>query len=253
MHAEGVFRLDSGNDLKLQPPGDLQGAARNQWLGVKPTEVEVEVGRAIKQCWTGAALNDWKYQRYIQDYLACVQSVDDGVGRLLDWLDASGLASNTVVIYTSDQGFFLGDHGLFDKRFIYARASVKMPFIVRWPGVTKPGTAQELMAINTDFAPTFMDKAGFKPVMRFERARGEPDAVAARRLSVWLAPDYYYRYYHDPGDHNTRAHYGVRTLTHKLIYFWKKDQWEMYDLVRDPDELCQPLRRPGAAGNRWPN
>lgn len=220
-------------DLKLTPPANLTDQARNEWLEVKPTEVEIEAN-GHETVLTGDALHDWKYQRYMQDYLACVQSVDDSVGRLLDWLDENGLASNTVVIYTSDQGFFLGDHGLFDKRFMY-EASVKMPFIVRWPGVAKPGSVQEWMAINADFAPTFMDMA---------QLLAPPDMQGASLVQLlkgetptgWRT-SYYYRYYHDPGDHNTRAHYGVRTMTHKLIYFWKKDQWEMYDLASDPDEL----------------
>ena len=117
---------------------DLKGRERNQWLGRKPTEVEIDRGRQ-KENADGEELNQWKYQRYMQDYLACIQSVDDNVGRLLDWLDANGLRENTLVIYTSDQGFFLGDHGLYDKRFMY-EPSLKMPFLVRWPGVIKPGT-----------------------------------------------------------------------------------------------------------------
>jgi arylsulfatase A-like enzyme len=228
-----VFYDLTRRDLKLQPPADLKGPARNQWLDVKPTTVETEInGR--KTVLTGDALNDWKYQRYMQDYLACVQSVDDSVGRLLDWLDQNGLAGNTVVIYTSDQGFFLGDHGLYDKRFMY-EASVKMPFIVRWPGVAKAGSVQPLMAINPDFAPTFMDMAGL-PVPPDMQGASLAPLLKGQTPPAWRA-SYYYRYYHDPGDHNTRAHYGVRTMTHKLIYFWKKDQWEMYDLARDPDEL----------------
>jgi arylsulfatase A-like enzyme len=187
-----------------------------------------------KRTLTGKALNTWKYQRYLQDYLACVQSIDDNVGRLLDWMDKNGLSKNTVVIYTSDQGFFLGDHGLYDKRFMY-EASVKMPFIVRWPGVTKPGTVQEAMAINPDFAPTFMDMAGL-PVPADMQGRSLTPLLKGQHPADWRT-SWYYRYYHDPGDHNTRAHYGVRTETHKLIYFWKKDQWEMYDLVKDPDEM----------------
>ena len=221
------------HDLKLAPPADLTGPARNQWLRVKPTEVETEVD-GKKQKLTGEALNAWKYQRYMQDYLACVQSVDDNVGRLLDWLDQNGLSKNTVVIYTSDQGFFLGDHGLYDKRFMY-EDSMRMPFLVRWPGVIKPGTVQEAMAINPDFAPTFMDLAGL-PVPADMQGRSLVPLLKGERPADWRT-SWYYRYYHDPGDHNTRAHYGVRTATHKLIYFWKKDQWEMYDLVKDPDEL----------------
>src|SRR5204863_2438692 len=108
---------------------------------------------------TGEPLVRWKYQRYMQDYLATVQSVDDSVGQVLDFVDRSGLAKNTIVIYTSDQGFFLGDHGLFDKRFMYEEA-LRMPFLVRWPAAIKPGTRSQAMAINVDFAPTFLDAAG---------------------------------------------------------------------------------------------
>jgi arylsulfatase A-like enzyme len=228
-----VFYDLTRRDLKLDPPADLKGAARNQWLDVKPTEVVITVA-GQKQTLTGEALNAWKYQRYLQDYLACVQSIDDNVGRLLEWLDANGLGTNTVVIYTSDQGFFLGDHGLYDKRFMY-EASVKMPFIVRWPGVTKPGTVQQAMAINPDFAPTFMELAGLR-VPADMQGRSLVPLLKGQPPADWRT-SYYYRYYHDPGDHNTRAHYGVRTTTRKLIYFWKKDQWEMFDLVKDPDEL----------------
>jgi arylsulfatase A-like enzyme len=228
-----VFNDLTRFDLKLKPPPGLEGKARAQWLNVKPTEVEIETN-GQKLVLTSEALNAWKYQRFLQDYLACVQSIDDNVGRLLDWLDRNGLATNTVVIYTSDQGFFLGDHGLFDKRFMY-EASVRMPFLVRWPGVAKPGFAQSSMSINTDFAPTFMDIAGL-PVPSDMQGRSLVPLLKGAAPSDWRA-SYYYRYYHDPGDHNTRAHYGVRTTTHKLIYFWKKDQWEMYDLVKDPDEL----------------
>ena len=228
-----VFEDMTRRDLKLEPPADLKGPARNQWLNVKPTEVEIiEDGKTRKLM--GEALNAWKYQRYMQDYLACVQSVDDNVGRLLDWLDRQGLSTNTVVIYTSDQGFFLGDHGLYDKRFMY-EASIKMPFLVRWPGVAQPGAVQNAMAINTDFAPTFMDIAGL-PVPPDMQGRSLVPLLKGQIPPGWRA-SYYYRYYHDPGDHNTRAHYGIRTQTHKLIYFWKKNQWELYDLLKDPDEL----------------
>lgn len=228
-----VFQDLTRRDLKLQPPADLTGPARNQWLAVKPTEVEVEVEGKVQKL-TGDALNAWKYQRYLQDYLACVQSVDDSVGRLLDWLDKSGLTENTVVIYTSDQGFFLGDHGLYDKRFIYEE-SIRMPFLVRWPKAVKPGTVQNALAINPDFAPTFLDLAGL-PIASDMQGRSLVPLLKGEKPGDWRT-SFYYRYYHDPGDHNTRAHYGVRTETHKLVYFWKKDQWEMYDLLKDPEEL----------------
>jgi arylsulfatase A-like enzyme len=228
-----VFTDLTRRDLKLTPPADLKGPALNQWLAVKPTEVEIEVD-GKKQTLTGEALNKWKYQRYLQDYLACIQSIDDNVGRLLDWLDQNNLATNTIVIYTSDQGFFLGDHGLYDKRFMY-EASIRMPFLVRWPGVIKPGTVEKSLTINTDFAPTFMNIAGL-PTPADMQGRSLVPMFKGEHLADWRS-SFYYRYYHDPGDHNTRAHYGVRTTTHKLIYFWKKDQWELYDLVHDPDEL----------------
>jgi arylsulfatase A-like enzyme len=228
-----VFDDLTRSDLKLEPPADLQGAARAQWLSTKPKEVEITVN-GVKEVLSGEELNRWKYQRYMQDYLACVQSIDDNVGRLLDWLDANGLRENTIVIYTSDQGFFLGDHGLYDKRFMY-EPSIKMPFLVRWPGVVKPGSVQQALAINTDFAPTFLEAAGLA-VPADMQGRSLVPLLWGERPADWRT-SFYYRYYHDPGDHNTRAHYGLRTDAHKLIYFWKKNQWELYDLVKDPDEV----------------
>ncbi len=239
-----VFYDLTRNDLKLEPPADLTGAARSAWLSTKPTEVEIVVN-GQKKVLTGDELNNWKYQRYMQDYLACVQSIDDNVGRLLAWLDANGLRENTIVIYTSDQGFFLGDHGLYDKRFMY-EPSIRMPFLVRWPGVIKPGSIQTGLAINPDFAPTFLDAAGLD-VPADMQGRSLVPLMKGKRPANWRT-SYYYRYYHDPGDHNTRAHYGVRTETHKLIYFWKKDQWELYDLRKDPGEMrniySDPAQRP---------
>jgi arylsulfatase A-like enzyme len=183
---------------------------------------------------SGDALVRWKYQRYMQDYLATVQSVDDSIGRVLTFLDKAGLARNTIVIYTSDQGFFLGDHGLFDKRFMYEE-SIRMPFLVRWPARIKPGTKSDALALNIDFAPTFLEAAGLPPSKEMQ-GRSLLPVLSGRTPSDWRT-SMYYRYYHDPGDHNTRAHYGVRTRTHKLIYFWTKDQWELFDLVNDPYEL----------------
>jgi arylsulfatase A-like enzyme len=230
---QSVFNDLTRLDLKLIPPAGLSQQERQAWLAVKPTEVEIEVD-GQKKTLTGTELKKWKYQRYMQDYLACVQSVDDNVGRLLDWIDANGLRDNTLVIYTSDQGFFLGDHGLYDKRFMY-EPSIKMPFLVRWPGSIKPGSVTSALATNCDFAPTFLDLAGI-PVPRDMQGRSLAPLLRGQRPSDWRA-SMYYRYYHDPGHHNTRAHYGVRTETHKLMYFWRKDQWECYDLVKDPLEM----------------
>lgn len=189
---------------------------------------------ALPDTLSGQELTCWKYGRYMQDYLACVQGVDESVGRVLDWLDAQKLSDNTVVIYTSDQGFFLGDHGLFDKRFMYD-PSLRVPFLVRWPGTIKPGMVVAAMAINPDFAPTFLAIAG-QPVPGDMQGRSLLPVLTGPPPSDWRT-SMYYRYYHDPGDHRTAAHYGVRTTTHKLIHFWKQDQWELFDLVTDPQEL----------------
>jgi arylsulfatase A-like enzyme len=229
------------NDLKLEPPPGLEGEERESWLSAKPESVAItRGGQSITL--EGEDLARWKYQRYMQDYLATVQSIDDNVGRLLAFLDESGLSQNTMVIYTSDQGFFLGDHGMFDKRFMYEE-SLRMPFLVRWPAGIDAGTTSDAIAINADFAPTFLDAAGL-PTPDDMQGRSLMPVLAGRTPSDWRT-SMYYRYYHDPGHHNTRAHYGVRTRTHKLIYFWTKDQWELFDLVIDPFELHNLYGQPG--------
>lgn len=228
-----VFRDLTRRDLKLEPPPDLKGKERQAWLATKPSEVEIEEN-GQKTLLTGTRLDAWKYQRYMQDYLACVQSVDDSVGRLLHWLEEEKLAENTVVIYTSDQGFFLGDHGMYDKRFMY-EPSLKMPFLVRWPALVKAASVQDAIATNCDFAPTFLDIAG-EVIPTEMQGRSLVPLLKGEHPADWRTA-MYYRYYHDPGDHNTRAHYGIRTETHKLIHFWKLDQWEAYDLVKDPQEM----------------
>jgi len=231
----------NNRDLKLAQPPGLAGAALTAWQTTKPATVTIQRGGETVTL-TGEPLARWKYQRYMQDYLATVQSLDDNIGRLLAYLDTSGLVKNTIVIYTSDQGFFLGDHGLFDKRFMYEE-SLRMPFLVRWPAAIKPGTRSGAMALNADFAPTFLDAAGL-PAPAAMQGRSLLPVLRGRTPADWRT-SMYYRYYHDPGDHNTRAHYGVRTATHKLIYFWKKDQWELFDLSNDPHELHNLYGVPG--------
>jgi arylsulfatase A-like enzyme len=240
-NAQRVAADLNNRDLKLEPPPGLTGAALTAWQTTKPATVTITRGSDTVTL-TGEPLARWKYQRYMQDYLATVQSLDDNIGRLLAFLDASGLAKNTIVVYTSDQGFFLGDHGLFDKRFMYEE-SLRMPFLVRWPGAIKAGTRSSAMALNADFAPTFLDAAGL-PAPAAMQGRSVLPVLRGRTPADWRT-SMYYRYYHDPGDHNTRAHYGVRTLTHKLIYFWKKDQWELFDLSNDPHELHNLYGVPG--------
>jgi arylsulfatase A-like enzyme len=228
-------------DLKLKPPGGLSEEERKKWLETAPAEVTVERNGRTETL-TGEALVRWKYQRYMQDYLATIQSIDDNVGRVLAFLDREGLARNTMVVYTSDQGFFLGEHGMFDKRFMYEEA-LRMPLLVRWPAAVEAGATSDALALNVDFAPTFLDAAGLEVPAEMQGRSLLPifrgAAPADWRTSM------YYRYYHDPGHHDTRAHYGVRTRTHKLIHFWTKDQWELFDLVNDPHELHNLYGQPG--------
>lgn len=182
----------------------------------------------------GKDLVRWKYQRYIKDYLRCIASVDDNVGRVLDYLDESGLAENTVVFYTSDQGFYLGEHGWFDKRFIYEE-SLRSPLLVRWPGHTEPGSVCEKIVLNLDFPETFLDLAG-API---------PDDMQGVSLKPLLEgetpPDWrnamYYRYYEYPAVHMVNKHYGIRTDRYTLVYFHELDEWELYDLEKDPHQV----------------
>jgi arylsulfatase A-like enzyme len=193
---------------------------------------------------SGAALKRWKYQRYIKDYLRCVASVDDNVGRLLDYLDATGLRESTVVVYTSDQGFFLGDHNWYDKRFMYEE-SIRMPFLVRYPRRVAAGSSSERMVLNVDFAPTLLDLAGL-PVPSEMQGRSFAPILEGKPPPDWRE-SFYYRYYHYPQHHRVQPHYGVRTETHKLIYFNKLGEWELYDLVKDPEELKNVAADPAYA------
>jgi arylsulfatase A-like enzyme len=168
----------------------------------------------------------------MKKYLRCVKGVDDNVGRILDYLDESGLADNTIVVYTGDQGFFLGEHGLYDKRIMYEEA-LRMPFLVRWPKEIKPGTTSDGMILNIDFAPTILQAAGIRPHKDMQ-GRSFVPLLQGNTPSDWRQ-SMYYRYYFS--HFRTEPHFGVRTHTHKLIHFDRIDQWEMYDLVDDPIEM----------------
>lgn len=195
-----------------------------------PRDVKQKPPEGLK----GAELKKWLYQRYMRDYLACIASVDDNVGRLLDHLDKSGLAKDTIVIYTSDQGFFLGDHNWYDKRFMYEE-SLRMPFLVRWPGVVRPGTTSDGMCLNVDFAPTLLDTTGQK-VPADMQGRSFVPLLKGEKPGDWRT-SMYYRYYHYPMHHRVQPHYGIRTERYKLIFFNKINEWEFYDLEKDPREM----------------
>jgi arylsulfatase A-like enzyme len=217
-------------------------AAREATMRVEDHLTPNDVKEKPPEGLSGRDLKIWKYQRYMQDYLACVESVDDNIGRLMDYLDKQGLRDNTLVIYTSDQGFFLGDHGWYDKRFMYEE-SLRMPFLARWPGKVKPGTTSGDMVLNVDFAPTFLTAAGL-PVPADMQGKNALGVLAGNTPAGWRT-DMYYRYYHYPADHRVQPHIGVRTLTHKLIHFNKIDQWELYDLTVDPREKRNLISEPG--------
>lgn len=176
----------------------------------------------------------WRYQRYMQDYLGSIASVDEGVGQVLVYLEEAGLSDNTIVVYTSDQGFYLGEHGWFDKRFIYDE-SFKTPLLVRWPDVIKPNSVNTQMVQNLDFAQTFLEAAG---VEAEEGMQGESLLPIFKGQGQDFRDAAYYHYYEFPGEHNVRRHYGIVTEDYKLIHFYHDvDEWELYDRKKDPQEM----------------
>lgn len=192
----------------------------------------------------GKALTAWKFQRYMQDYLASIHAVDRNIGRLLDYLDETGLAENTLVVYTSDQGFYLGEHGWFDKRFMYEE-SFRTPLLMRWPGVIAPGTESDALVQNLDWAETLLDAAG----------AAIPGSMQGHSLLPLMQGDttawrdaLYYHYYEYPGIHAAKRHYGVATERYKLIHFYYDiDEWELYDLKADPKEMVNRFADPAYA------
>jgi arylsulfatase A-like enzyme len=181
----------------------------------------------------GEDLVRWKYQRYIKDYLRTVASMDDNLGRVLQYLEDSGLARNTIVVYNSDQGFFLGDHGWFDKRWMYEE-SLRAPLIVRWPGVVQPGTENQDLVQNLDYAQTFLDAAGVE-IPADMQGRSLVPLLRGELPAEWRAA-IYYRYY-EHGSHGVPRHDGIRTERYKLIHYPTTDEWELFDLQADPREL----------------
>ncbi len=198
----------------------------------------------------------WRYQRYIKDYLRVVASIDDNVGRVLDWLDEHDLAADTIVVYTSDQGFFLGDHGWFDKRFMYEE-SLSMPLLVRYPRLVEPGSVCSEMVLNVDFAPTFLELAGIDVPSHIQGA-SFGSLLSGEIPDDWQQAMYYRYWMHQDRDHNVWAHYGVRTHRHKLICYYNDPlgkpgargpsappEWELFDLESDPFEMRNIIGEPG--------
>jgi arylsulfatase A-like enzyme len=194
----------------------------------------------------GKDLVKWKYQTYMKDYLRCIWAVDESVGKVLDYLEESGLGENTIVMYCSDQGFYMGEHGWFDKRFMYEE-SFRTPLLVKWPGTVKPGSVNSDLTQNIDFAETFLDMAGVEAP---EEMQGESliPLMKGKTPSDWRK-SLYYHYYEYPGSHSVKKHEGVSEKRFKLIRFYGKDvpngeEWELYDLEKDPSEMQNQFSNP---------
>lgn len=184
----------------------------------------------------------WKYQRYVSEYLATIASVDESVGEMLDYLQRQGLLENTIVIYCSDQGFYLGEHGWFDKRFMYEE-SMKMPFVIRYPKQIKAGTEVAKLTQNIDFAPTLLDMCGIETPPRMQGISFKP-LLENKKVKNWRT-SLYYHFYEFPGFHSVQRHFGVKTGRYKLICFYMTGQWELYDLKKDPTEIQNLYGQPG--------
>ena len=235
MSIEKTMRLD--RDLKLFEKEKLGTTARlNEEQEKAWDEVYDPIIKQFKEeNPQGKDLIRFKYQRYMQDYLACIAGVDKSVGKVLQYLKDTGMDENTIVVYSSDQGFYLGEHGWFDKRFMY-KESLRTPLLVKWPGVVKPGSVNNDLVSNLDFAQTFLEMAG----------ANEPEEMQGRSMVPVLqgnTPDdwrkeHYYHYYEYPSWHMVKRHYGITTERYKLIHFYHDvDEWEMYDLEKDPQEI----------------
>ena len=187
----------------------------------------------------------WRYQRYMQDYLGTIKAVDENVGRLLDYLETNGLMENTIIVYTSDQGFYLGEHGWFDKRFVYDE-SLKTPLLIAWPGKVEAGSKSDEMVQNLDFAQTFLDAA---VVDQPEDMQGESLLpLLTGHIEDWDREAVYYHYYEYPAEHMVNRHYAIITKEYKLIhYYFDLDYWELIDRKKDPMELLNVYNDPAYA------
>jgi len=246
---------DLFKDIEIPEPHNLfddyknrSRSAANSKLKIGEDMNERDLKQKIPKELTGNKLRKWAYQLYMKDYLRCVAAIDENVGRILDFLDNQGLTENTVVIYTSDQGFFLGEHGYFDKRFFYEE-SLRMPFVMRYPGEIKPGIVNDDIILNIDFAPTFLDYAG-QPVNPDMQGRSFRSNLTEKTPKDWRT-SMYYAYWEHLAAHGVPAHYGIRTKRYKLIFFHgqglgdtirekfkpTEPEWEFFDMEKDPYEM----------------
>ena len=240
-----IEKTMTDKDLKLAPPVQLNPEQLQQWNAYyEPRNAAFQ-----KANLSGKELVSWKYQRYMHDYLACVKSVDENVGRVLKYLDDHGLAENTLVMYSADQGFYLGEHGWFDKRWIFEE-SLRTPLLARWPGVAKPGAVNNDLVSNLDFAETILDAAGL-PIPSEMQGQSLLPLLKGETPPSWRK-SFYYEYYEYPAPHHVRPHYGVVTDRYKLVHFHgtKEDYWELFDLQKDPQELLSVYGSADYAGTQ---
>ena len=232
------YRID-GTEYRPGPGGFLVPFNRGNSDQIAKYNVTLDkINNDFKENWP--KMNDkekmqWKFQRYMQDYLATISSIDDNVGRVLDYLEENDLQDNTLVVYTSDQGFYLGEHGWYDKRFIYDE-SFKTPLLIKWPNKIKPGITNDEMVQNLDFAQTFLEVAGIS----------SPDDMQGESLMPlltgeedrWTREEVYYHYYEYPSVHMVKRHYGIVNKEFKLVrFYYDVDEWELYDRLNDPNEM----------------
>ena len=231
----------SRRDMKLERPKNLKRKEIIQWdfYGAKAGEIVQPKGM------TNEEGKKWRYQNYIKDYLACVKSVDDNIGRVLTYLKENNLEENTVIVVTSDQGFYLGDHGFFDKRFIYEE-SLRMPFMVKYPERIKAGSVNEDIITNIDFAPTLLELAGITTTQKMQGTSFVP-VLEGNTPNNWQDAMYYH-YYEFPFWHHVQPHYGIRTQKYTLAHFYYNiDVWELYDLEKDPNQMNNIYNDPNYA------
>ena len=243
------------DDLKLDPPPGLKGPELRLWalreLGKRHAGLTEAQAAAIRE-FDPALYRRWSYQQFAKDYVNAAQAVDDNVGRVLDWLKSSGLEEDTVVVYSSDQGFYVGEHGFFDKRWMYEE-SQRMPLLIRAPGVAKPGSETRAFAMNVDFAPTLLELCGVPaptaPETRFD-GRSLAPLLRGETPADWRDLVYYRYWEHNSGEHPVPGCYGIRTDRFKLIHYHGKPlgmkganpkptapEWELFDLAKDPGEM----------------
>lgn len=228
----------TNRDMKLPMPPGLEGKEKTAWefYGANKDEIVQLPGMTFEQG------RRWRYQTYIKDYLATVRSIDDNLGLVLEYLKKNGLEKNTIIVFTSDQGFFLGDHGFFDKRFIYEESLI-MPFIMKYPDQIRKASENHAVISNIDIAPTLLDLAGIQPSHKMQGKSFRP-TLNGSIPNDWRQSAYYH-YYEFPFWHHVFPHYGIRTDQYTLAHFYyKMDVWELYDLKADPDQLHNVIYNP---------